>query len=96
MFIPKTTSELAVELKERLKRGLEHSRWFTDRLLSEITLPEDWVRRPIPSANHALWIAGHLGLATNSFIGFVDPTQKIAREDLCAAVRERNATGGRP
>lgn len=71
-----------MELKERLKRALQHSRRFTDKVLGEITRAEDWVRRPNASTNHAMWIAGHLGLATNSFIGFVDATKKDCREDL--------------
>ncbi len=70
-----------MDLKERLRRGLQHTRWFTDRVLSEIRLPDDWVRRPCPTANHAIWIAGHLGLATNSFIGFVDSSKKVERDD---------------
>lgn len=69
-----------MELKERLKRGLLHTRGFTDRVLSEIKEPEDWIRRPADGVNHALWIAGHLGIATNSFIGLVDPTGSVDRE----------------
>lgn len=71
-----------MNLTERLKRGLMHTRGFTDRILGEIRFPDDWIRRPAPQSNHAMWIAGHLGLATNSFIGFVDPGKKITRDEL--------------
>ena len=71
-----------MELKVRLSRALKHSRWFTDKLLDEISAADDWLRRPVPAANHALWIAGHLGYATNAFIGLVDPSEKDPRQDL--------------
>ena len=71
-----------MNLKERLRSGLEHSRWFTDKVLGEITDPSDWVRRPVPGTNHALWIAGHLGIATNAFVGFVDASKTDPRDDF--------------
>ncbi|MGI9474153.1 MAG: DinB family protein [Rubripirellula sp.] len=70
-----------MSLKEQLRHGLEHTRGFTDQVLSEIVDDNDWVRRPVPDANHALWIAGHLAFATNAFIGFVDPTRKDNAND---------------
>ena len=71
-----------MNLQERLRRALRHSRDFTDQILSEIPHEADWLRRPAPGANHALWIAGHLGYATNAFIGLVDPNEKDPRRDL--------------
>ena len=71
-----------MQLKDRLRRGLQHTRRCTGRVLSEIVKAQDWVRRPAPDANHALWIAGHLGAATNAFIGLVDLTKKHQREDF--------------
>ena len=70
-----------MELKQRLRSGLEHSRGFTAKVLSEIESDADWIRRPVPAANHALWIAGHLGYATNGFIGMVDPARKRSQDD---------------
>ena len=70
-----------MDLKERLKRALNHSRHFTDKVLG-VSMADDLVRRSVDGTNHALWIAGHLGLATNAFIGFVDPSKKDPREDL--------------
>ena len=71
-----------MDLKARLKQGLEHSRGFTLKVLSEINNDEEWILRPIPGANHALWITGHLAYATNAFIGLVDPSKHHPREDL--------------
>ncbi len=70
-----------MELKERLKQGLEHSRGFAEKVFSEIGPDENWVKRPTADTNHALWIAGHLGAATNAFIGFVDETKKVEQEE---------------
>ena len=73
-----------MELKARLKRALLYARGFTDQVLAEITMAEDWIRRPVPGANHALWIAGHLAYATNGFVGFVDPDSRLSRDDLAS------------
>ncbi|QDU37355.1 DinB superfamily protein [Maioricimonas rarisocia] len=67
--------------KERLKRALLQARGLTMGMLNEIATPEDWVRRPVPGSNHALWIAGHLGSADNAFIGFMVPEKKVQRDD---------------
>lgn len=70
-----------MEFKERLKLALEHSRGFAHMIFSEITTDDDWIRRPVSGSNHALWIAGHLGYATNAFIGLVDPTAKLPADE---------------
>lgn len=70
-----------MQWKERVKRALQHTRGFTDRVLGEFAMAEDWIRRPAEGGNHALWIAGHLGYATNGFIGWVDPSRKVERDD---------------
>lgn len=70
-----------MNFKERLKHGLEHSRGFTAKVFAEIGDDENWVRRPTGGANHALWIAGHLGVATNYFIGLIDPTKAQNRKE---------------
>ena len=70
-----------MDLQERLKRSLLHTRGFTDAVLGEIVSDDDWIRRPVPHSNHALWIAGHLGYATNAFIGFIDASQKQSPEN---------------
>ncbi|MEW4530439.1 DinB family protein [Maioricimonas sp. JC845] len=67
-------------LKERLKQALVHARSLTMGMLNEINDPQDWIRRPVPGSNHALWIAGHLGSADNAFIGFMHPNRKIQRD----------------
>ncbi len=70
-----------MELKERLKQGLEHSRGFTAKVFEEIREDADWIRRPVPGSNHALWIAGHLGYASNGFLGMVNPDKRESRDN---------------
>ena len=67
--------------KERLRLGLQHTRRFTDLVLADIVEQDDWIRRPVPGSNHALWIAGHLAVATNAFIGWVDASQRVELGD---------------
>ena len=73
-----------MNLKDRLRQGLEHSRGFAEKVFSEIGTEENWVKRPTEGANHALWIAGHLGYATNAFISFVDSSKAIKRSEFGA------------
>lgn len=69
-----------VDLRERLKRALVQARLVTERILSELERPEDWSFQVAPGTNHALWIAGHLAVADNAFIGKIDPTKKVTNE----------------
>ena len=71
-----------MQLKERLRKGLIHARSFTLGILNEIENKEDWVRRPVPNSNHAMWIAGHLAYVDDVFSGIVDPTKAAPREDF--------------
>ena len=70
-----------MELKERLRRSLSYSRKFTAKILSELETPADWLRRPLPGTNHAMWIAGHLALADNFFAGLIDLDKQITMEN---------------
>jgi uncharacterized damage-inducible protein DinB len=49
-------------------------------ILKEITDPADWIRRPVPGSNHAMWIAGHLAYADDAFLGMIDPGKASPRE----------------
>jgi len=62
-----------MELKCRLKKQLENSRGFTEALLEDFHTPEQWLHQVTPKSNHALWFAGHLGVADNFFLSIVDP-----------------------
>lgn len=66
-----------MQLKERLEQAIIHSSQFTDQLFSEIQSDEDWIRRSCENGNHAVWIAGHLAMATNFFIGLIEPSRKL-------------------
>lgn len=71
-----------MELKERLKNGLIHSRWFVDKLLTEITTDEDWLKTPVVGSNHTMWIIGHLAICDNFFIARVNPEKSIPNDDF--------------
>jgi hypothetical protein len=47
-------------------------------LLKDFHTPEQWLHQVDPTANHALWFAGHIALADNFFVTLVSPTE--ARE----------------
>jgi uncharacterized damage-inducible protein DinB len=53
--------------------GLQRSRWLGEQILSVFKQPSDWVHQVCPGANHALWVAGHLGLADNRFASVFRP-----------------------
>jgi uncharacterized damage-inducible protein DinB len=62
-----------MEVREHARHALAFSRRLTDGLLASFKTPEDWVFQIHPKANHALWIAAHIALADNSFIGKFRP-----------------------
>lgn len=69
-------------LKERLRFGLEHARRVTDKILDEIQEPKDWLLRPAPNTNHAMWIAGHLAFTDNRFAIMLDQPSAIDLDHL--------------
>ena len=56
-----------MDLKEHAKYALQRARWITEQLLESFQTEDDWFYQCHPTANHAMWIVGHLGLADNSF-----------------------------
>ncbi|MCG6156811.1 DinB family protein [Rubinisphaera margarita] len=64
------------DIKQRFRHGLEVSRAATEKILDEFTNPEDWVRRPAPGTNHAMWIAGHLAVVDGRLSRFVSREYK--------------------
>jgi len=57
----------------RLKTQLENVREMSEGFLQAFETPEQWTHQVDPNANHALWFAGHMGVADNFFISVVDP-----------------------
>ena len=57
----------------RLRTQLENVREMSEGFLQSFETPEQWTHQVDPSANHALWFAGHMGIADNYFISTLDP-----------------------
>ncbi|HEX6963378.1 MAG TPA: DinB family protein, partial [Lacipirellula sp.] len=52
--------------RDHARQALVFSRRLSSGLLASFRTPEDWVFQIHPKANHALWIAAHIGLVDNS------------------------------
>ncbi|MFI4876213.1 MAG: DinB family protein [Blastopirellula sp. JB062] len=66
--------------KERLRKRMISARQFTERLLEDFHTPQEWTKQVCDQTNHALWIAGHLGLTDNFFLSQIAPERVEARE----------------
>ena len=64
-----------MEMKCRLKNLLLQVRKTSEGLLKDFHSPQEWVHQVDPSANHALWFAGHMGTVDNFFLSVVAPDQ---------------------
>jgi hypothetical protein len=62
-----------MELRDHARHALLFARRMTEGLLASLKTREQWLYQVHPKANHALWIAGHLGLADNSSISRFRP-----------------------
>jgi uncharacterized damage-inducible protein DinB len=62
-----------MELRDHARQALQFARRMSSGLLASFKTPEHWVFQIHPKANHALWIAAHIGLADNSIIGKFRP-----------------------
>lgn len=75
-----------------LARQLTQARQYTERLLADFKTPEEWVNQAHPRANHALWLAGHMGVSDNFFISTIVPERSVARPDF----QEKFGPGSQP
>lgn len=57
-----------MQLKDRLAGQLKAVRKFSEGLLATIQKLEEWVYRVHPTANHAIWIVGHVANVDNSVL----------------------------
>lgn len=74
-----------MSVKERLRRQLVTARKASEGMLAAFTEPEQWLFQVHPTANHALWFAGHMGVADNFFLSIVAPQHVRADETLAKA-----------
>ncbi len=76
----------------RLKKLLESVREMSEAMLGAFQTPEQWTFQVHPTANHALWFAGHMGVSDNFFLTVVAP-DKAAELD---GYDERFGMGSKP
>lgn len=62
-----------MSIKENVLYSLNQSRNMLQGLIESMTSREDWLFQTHPTANHPLWVVGHLGLADNMFLKRLDP-----------------------
>lgn len=62
-----------MSIKANIQYSLVQSRKMLDGLIEAMKTREDWLYQAHPTANHPLWIVGHLGLADNMFLKRLDP-----------------------
>lgn len=67
-----------MNIKSHAISGLKLSRRLTKNMLADFNTMTDWFYQPHENSNHALWIAGHLGMADNAFTAKFRP--KAGRE----------------
>jgi uncharacterized damage-inducible protein DinB len=66
-----------MDYKPRLKAQLERARETSEKMLASFKTPKDWTHQVHPSANHAMWFAGHMASADNFFVGILAPDKAI-------------------
>jgi uncharacterized damage-inducible protein DinB len=81
-----------MQLKERLKTQLEKVRGMSEGMLASFKEPKEWTYQVAPTANHALWFAGHMGGTDNFFLATLDPSKAIEKPGY----QERFGMGSRP
>ena len=64
-------------LADRILRQLKMIRETSDKMLAAFHTPEEWTHQVVPDTNHALWFAGHMAVADNSFIGQIAPNRTV-------------------
>ena len=73
-----------MQLKERLARQLKATRKFSEAALATFQKSEDWIFRVHPTANHAIWLVGHIGNVDNAVLKMLGSPAAIDRPDWMA------------
>lgn len=63
-----------MSIKQNVVYSLTQSRKMLEGLIESMKTREDWLYQTHPTANHPLWVVGHLGLADNMFLKRLDPS----------------------
>jgi hypothetical protein len=62
-----------MELRPRLERQIQSARGVSEKYFEAFKTPQQWTHQVHPQANHALWVAGHLGMVDNFMISMIAP-----------------------
>ena len=73
-----------MQLKDRLARQLKATRKFSESALATFQKPEDWIFRVHPTANHAIWLVGHIGNVDNAVLKMLRSPAAIDKLDWMA------------
>lgn len=73
-----------MQLKDRLAGQLQATRKFSEGLLATFQKPEEWVFRVHPTANHAIWIVGHLSHVDNSVLKMLGSPAALDKPEWAA------------
>lgn len=64
-----------MSIKANVIYSLDRSRRLMDALVDTMKSDSDWMYQAHSTANHPLWIVGHLGLADNMFLSRLAPAE---------------------
>jgi len=81
-----------MELQQRILRQLNLVRGIHESLQQAFHTPAEWVFQVHPTANHALWVAGHIGTVDNFLLSIVAPDHMLVRPGY----QEKFGMGSRP
>ncbi len=82
-----------MDYKPRLKALLETARKTSEDMLASFKTPQEWTHQVHPSANHAMWFAGHMASADNFFVGMIAPDRATT---LPPGYKEMFGMGSKP
>jgi hypothetical protein len=81
-----------MDLRSRIQRQLKKVREVSEAFFSSFQSLEQWTLQVHDKANHALWVAGHLGTVDNFLISLVAPDKAVMKEGYA----EKFGMGSRP
>lgn len=66
-----------MDYKPRLKSLLKQAREMSENLLASFKTPQDWTYQVHPTANHAMWFAGHMTTVDSFFVSVLAPDKAV-------------------
>lgn len=62
--------------KANILYAMQQSRLMLEGMIAKMKSDTDWMYQAHPSANHPLWVVGHVALADNMFAALIDENLK--------------------